>query len=214
MIPSGGQAVFQPLKENAAVLHLLDDLEPLGDDLLPFPVGIEPLDGGGHLLLQPRDTGQTLKVVDYVQNKGRGLGACCQCPADLLLINDGRHGGPEQDHARDTFHMDALVQHINAEQQFQVVAIVCLEGCKFFAGFRVAGIGLVDLDIFIHIREPLRHMGRHLVHVFFAGAKHNIFPTRFCDMLCENLVETVGLFQGPAQSFQVFLVGVLDAGAA
>ena len=110
--------------------------------------------------------------------------------------------------------MHALVQHINAEQQFQVVAIVCLEGCKFFACLRVAGIGLVDLDVFIYIREPFRHMGCHLVHVFFAGTEHDIFSTRFCDMLCENLVETVGLFQRPAKSFQVFLVGVLHPGAA
>ncbi len=159
---------MQPLKEETAVLHLFDDLKPLGDDSLPFPVGVEPLDGGGHFFLQ----------------------------------------------ARDALHMHALVEHINAEQQFQVIAIVCLEGCKFFACLRVAGIGLVDLDVFIYIREPLRHMGCHLVHVFLAGTEHGIFSTRLCDMLCENLVETVGLLQRAAEGFQVFLVGVLDAGAA
>ena len=109
VIPGGGQAVFQPLKEETAVLHLFDDLKPLGDDSLPFPVGVEPLDGGGHFFLQARDAGQAFKVVHHVQNQGRCRGTCCQGTADLLLVDDGRHRGPEQDHARDTFHMDALV---------------------------------------------------------------------------------------------------------
>ena len=165
-------------------------------------------------MLDRGNAGQALKVVHHVQNQGRCCDACRQGPADLLLINDGRHRRPEQDHARDTFHMDALVEHIDTEEEFQAVAIVYLKGRKFFAGLGVAGIGLVNLDVFIYIREPLRHMGCHLVHMLLAGTKDDIFSTRLCDMLCENLVEAVGLFQGPAQSFQVFLIGVLHPGAA
>ena len=91
---------------------------------------------------------------------------------------------------------------------------VYLEGRKFFAGFRVAGIGFVDFDVFIYARKPLRHMGYHLVHVFLAGAKHNIFPTRFCDMLCKYPVQPIRLLQRPTKGFQIFLVGVLHPGAA
>ena len=68
--PGGGQAVFQPLKEETAVLHLFDDLKPLGDDLLPFPVGVEPLDSGGHFLLKSRYTGQAFKVVTTSRMRG------------------------------------------------------------------------------------------------------------------------------------------------
>ena len=115
MVPGRGQTALQLLKQDAAVLHLLDHLKALGDDPVTLAVGVEPLHGGGHLVLQPRDAAQPLEIVDHIQNQRRFGAAGGQRPADLLLINDGRHGGPEQDHARNTLHMDALVQHIDAE---------------------------------------------------------------------------------------------------
>ena len=51
-------------------------------------------------------------------------------------------------------------------------------------------------------------MGHHLVHVLFAGAEHDIFSTRLCDMPCKHLVQAVRLFQRAAQGVEVFLVGV------
>ena len=214
MIPGRGQAALQLLKQDAAVLHLLDHLKALGDDPVSLAVGVEPLHGGAHLVLQPRDAAQPLEVIHHIQNQRRFGAAGGQRPADLLLINDGRHGGPEQDHARDALDMDALVQHIDAEQQLQSVAPVRLEGGKFPAGVRVAGIGGVGLDLRIDPCEPLRHVGEHFVHVFFAGTEHDVLSTLFCDMMGENPVEAVGLFQRAAQRIEVFLVCVLHAGAA
>ena len=99
-------------------MHLLDDLEPLGDDLIALAVGIEPMNSLLHLTLQAGNTGQAFKIVDHIQDQWcfgipGGQGA-----TDLLLVDDGRYRGPEQDDPGNPFHMDALVEHIDAEQQF------------------------------------------------------------------------------------------------
>ena len=111
--------------------------------------------------------------------------------------------------------MNTFVQHVDAEQQLETAAvIVCLEGRKFFAGLRVAGVGLINIDVSIDSRKPLRHMGQHFVHMFLAGAEHNVLSSLFCDMLCKDPVEAVGLFQCPAQGIEIFLVHILHPGAA
>ena len=48
-------------------------------------------------------------------------------PCDLLLVDDGRNRWSEQDHARNAFYMDALVKHIDTEQQLQPVTGVRFE---------------------------------------------------------------------------------------
>ena len=110
--------------------------------------------------------------------------------------------------------MDAFVQHVDTEKQFQMVALVCLEGCKFPAGLRVAGIGRVDFDFLIDTCEPLRHMGEHFIHVLFSRTKDNVLPTALCDMSCKNLVQTIGPLQRSAKGIQVFLIGILDTRAS
>ena len=97
-------------------MHLLDDLKPLGHDLVALTVGIESVNCFLHLTLQTGNAGQTLKVVDHIKNQ-RGCGVPGgQGTSDLLLVDDGRNGGSEQNHTRDSLHMDALVEHIDAEQ--------------------------------------------------------------------------------------------------
>lgn len=51
MIPTGRKACLQLLKQHPAVMHLLNYLEPLGDDLITLAVGIEPVNGLLHLVL-------------------------------------------------------------------------------------------------------------------------------------------------------------------
>src|SRR5699024_1109793 len=63
-------------------------------------------------------------VVHHIQNQRRCRGACRQGPADLLLINDGRHRGPEQDDPGDPLYMNAFVQHVDAEQQLETAAVI------------------------------------------------------------------------------------------
>ena len=54
-------------------MHLLDDLEPLGDDLITLTVGIQTMDCFLHLALQTGNTGQALEIIDHIQNQ-RGCG--------------------------------------------------------------------------------------------------------------------------------------------
>ena len=42
---------MQPLKQHPAVMHLLNNLEPLGDDLIALAVGIQTVDRLLHLAL-------------------------------------------------------------------------------------------------------------------------------------------------------------------
>ena len=84
--------------------------------------------------------------------------------------------------------MDALVEHINAEQQLQPIASVCLEARKCLVGVRVIGIGFVYPHIRVHSREPLRHMGHHLVHMFLISAEHDVLASLIRDMMGKDLV--------------------------
>ena len=73
MVPTRGQACLQPLKQHPAVVHLLNNLEPLGDDPIALAVGIQTMDCFLHLALQTGNAGQALKVVDHIKNQ-RGCG--------------------------------------------------------------------------------------------------------------------------------------------
>lgn len=55
MIPTGRKACLQLLKQYPAVMHLLNYLEPLGDDLIALTVGIQAVDCLLHLALQTRN---------------------------------------------------------------------------------------------------------------------------------------------------------------
>ena len=66
MLPTGRKACLQLLEQHPAVMHLLDDLEPLGHDFIALAVGIEPMDRLLHLALQTGNAGQALKVVDNI----------------------------------------------------------------------------------------------------------------------------------------------------
>ena len=73
MFPTGRKACLKLLKQHPAVMHLLDDLEPLGHDLIALTIGIEPVNSLLHLALQTGNTGQPFEIVDYIQNQ-RGCG--------------------------------------------------------------------------------------------------------------------------------------------
>ena len=80
---------MQLLKQNAAVMHLLHDLKVVGDNLVALAVGVQALHGGGHFVLQAADAGQSLEVVDHIQNQRCGTVPCRQGAPDLLLVDDG-----------------------------------------------------------------------------------------------------------------------------
>ena len=89
MIPRRGQAALQLFKQHAAVMDLLHNLKTIRNDLVALAVGIETMHGGSHLVLQAADAGQSLKVIDDIQNKRCRAIPCCQSAANLLLIDDG-----------------------------------------------------------------------------------------------------------------------------
>ena len=107
--------------------------------------------------------------------------------------------------------MDALVEHIDAEQQLQPVTGVRLEVRKGLIRVRVIRIGFVHHYVRIDPREPLRHMGHHLVHVLLVGAERDVFSALVRDMMGKDPVQTVRLFQCTAECVQIFLVHVLNA---
>ena len=51
MVPTRGQACLQPLKQHPAVMHLLNNFKPFGDDLITLTVGIQAVDCLLHLIL-------------------------------------------------------------------------------------------------------------------------------------------------------------------
>ena len=57
-------------------------------------------------------------------------------------------------------------------------------------------------------------MGNHLVHVFFARAEHDVLAAFIGDVAGKYFIKAVRLLQGALQGVQIFLVHVLDAGAA
>lgn len=51
MLSTGRKTCLQLLEQHPAVVYLLDDLEPLGDDPIALTVGMEPVNGLLHLAL-------------------------------------------------------------------------------------------------------------------------------------------------------------------
>ena len=84
--------------------------------------------------------------------------------------------------------MNSLVEHVDAEQQLQLVALIRLEVGKSLVCTRVIRIGFVHRHVWIHLCKPLWHMGHHLVHVFLAGAEHDVLAGFVCDMMFKNLI--------------------------
>ena len=89
--------------------------------------------------------------------------------------------------------MDTLVEHIDAEQQLQPVTGVRLKVRKGLVGVRVIRIGFVHHYVRVDPREPLQHMGHHLVHVLLVGAEHDVFAALVRDMMSKDPVQTVRL---------------------
>ena len=211
VLPAGRKACLQLFEQYPTIVHLLDDLELLGDDLITLTVGIEPVNSLLHLALQTGNAGQALKVVDHIQNQ-RGCGVTgSQGATDLLLVDDGRNRWSEQDHARNAFYMDALVEHIDTEQQLQPVTGVRFEVRKGLIRVRVIRVSLIHHNIRVYPGEPLLHMGHHLVHMLLVGAEHDVLTRFVCDMMGKDLVQTVCLFQSAAQLVQIFLIHILNA---
>ena len=47
--------------------------------------------------------------------------------ADLLFIDDGRNGGAEKDDTVNIADMDTLVEHVDAEEELQVIGVIGFE---------------------------------------------------------------------------------------
>ena len=91
-VPGSVQAGFQLLKQPAAVLHFVDQFKPGGMDLtFRMMIGVK---GGQlvHLLTNGGNGVQILHIVDQIHNHGRAALEGAEGPANLLLIQNGRHG--------------------------------------------------------------------------------------------------------------------------
>ena len=84
--------------------------------------------------------------------------------------------------------MNPLVEHVDAEQQLQFVALIRLEVCKSLVCTRVIRISFVDHHLWVDPCKPLWHMRDHFVHVLLVGAEHDVFSRLVRDMMSENLI--------------------------
>ena len=107
--------------------------------------------------------------------------------------------------------MDALIEHINAEQQLQPVTGVRFEVCKRLVSVRIIRVGFVNHNIRVDPCKPFGHMGNHFVHMLFVCAEYDVFSTCLRDMMLKDKIKSVCLFQCPAQSVQIFLIHILNA---
>ena len=208
LFPGSAQAVAQCLKQNATVLYLLHHLEAFRDDFVSFAHCVHVLHGGGHLLLECIDTAQSLEVIHHVQNQRNRAVACRQGTADLLLVDDRADRGPEQNHSRDSIHMHAFIEHVDAEEQLQGTAGIRLEFRKRLAGTRIFGIGHVEMDVWIHSGKPGAGLFYHLAHVLHTGAEHDVFAAFARHVAGKHLLQAIRLLQCPAQGIQIFLVHI------
>ena len=71
--------------------------------------------------------------------------------------------------------MNALIEHINAIQKLQMTAVICFECRKLFARCRIIVKGSIYTRILIHFMKPLTGLILHLIHMFLAGTKKNVF---------------------------------------
>ena len=118
VVPGRRQTALQLFEQHAAVMDLLHNLKTVSHNLITLTVGVETLHGGSHLILQAADAGQSLKVIDDIQNKRCRAIPCCQSTTNLLFVDNRRNRRAEQNNTRDTLNMDPLIEHVNAEQEF------------------------------------------------------------------------------------------------
>ena len=108
--------------------------------------------------------------------------------------------------------MNSLVEHVDAKQQLQAVTFIGLEVGKSLVCTGVIRVGFVHRHFRIHLCKPLRHMRDHFVHVLLVGAEHDVLAGFVRDMMGKDPVQTIRLFQRPAQGIQIFLIHILNAG--
>ena len=199
LLPAVCKAGFQLLEQAAAVLYLLDHLEFIRSNAFALAVGIHPLNGRAHLALQLGNAAKAFKVIHNVQNERRFGLARRQCPADLLLVHNGRDGWPEQDHAGNILDVYPLVEHINAEQQLEGIAFILFKLRECPAGGRILRVGRVEMNVLAHASEPFPGKLHHILHVLITRAEHDIFAASLCNVLGKHLIQPLGLLQGTAQ---------------
>ena len=173
-IPRRAQAALQLRKQHHRVPHLLDDSKLLDHNLVIPALAAQALHSLVHLGLNRAIAAQTAKVVNNIEDQRRALRPRCQRAADLLLIDDGRLRLPEQDDTADTPHMHTLVEHIDREQQLEVVAVVLHKRLVCPARLRIGRVRGVDVHLRVDLSEPLFRVAEHTLHVRLSGAEDEI----------------------------------------
>ena len=106
--------------------------------------------------------------------------------------------------------MNAFVEHVDAEQKLQMIAGISLEGCEGLAGFRIIGIGGIDMRCSIYFGKPLGDLPDHFLHVFPVGAENDVFAGVTGHVFGEHFIQTICHVQGPAKGLQVFFRSIPD----
>ena len=210
-IPRGRQRIVQLFKKRDAVAHLVDDLKMRVYNAVASAERFVIGHGDLHFLFDRADAVQVLDVQNDIKNHGLPVLPDGKSPSDLLLVNDGRHRGAQQNHAADIFNMDAFVQRVDAEKKLQMMIIaVCPEVREGLTGRRVVRVDRVDMRRSVHATEPLRRQSHHRIHVLFVRAEDDVLARAACHVLVEHHVQIVRLFQRAAKRRKVSLGFVPD----
>ena len=128
--------------------------------------------------------------------------------ADLLLIDDGTDRRAEKDHAAYIRDMDPLVEHVDAEEELEMSGSIRLEVRESPVGFRIFGIGGVDMRMRIHLIKPVRYPADHVTHVFGIGTEDKVLPCPVRHMSVENVLKALGKVKSAAKLLQDLFRGV------
>ena len=99
--------------------------------------------------------------------------------------------------------MNTLVKHVDAVQQFKMVAFILPERLEDGLGLRAFREHRIQMGRLIHPAEPFRGQSHHFVHMLPIGAEHDVFSLPVGQVLFHQAVNPVCLFQPAAQLVQI-----------
>lgn len=214
LVPGGGQGLVQLSKETSAVGHLVDDGEVLDLDLLAVAALAPEPDGLGNLAAEGVDGIEVIHIGDDIENERLPRVRGGERAADLLFEDDRGDRRAEKNHAGDVVNVDALVEHVDGEEDLEMVTGIGLEGGEGGTGLGVIGVGGIEMGVGVYAAEPLGTAPEHALHGLVIRDKKEVLAAFVRHVLFEDRIQTVGAFDSTAERLENFLSPDPDSFAA
>lgn len=205
LVPGGGQGLVQLGKEASAVGHLVDDGEVLDLELFAVASFAPEPDGLGNLIAERVDGIEVIDIGDDVENERLPRVGGGERAADLLFEDDRGDSGTEQNNAGDVVNVDALVEHVDGEEDLEVVTRVGLESGEGGTGLGVIGVGCIEMGGGVYAAEPLGTAPEHALHGLVIRDKEEVLAAFVRHVLFEDHIQTVGALDSAAERLEHFL---------